>query len=41
MEISNPFTFKYRPRTLQDFQMSEDLRNVLHTFISLEKLNFL
>ena len=41
MEISNPFTFKYRPRTLQDFQMSEDLRNVLHTFISLEKLNIL
>lgn len=41
MEISNPFTFKYRPRTLQDFQMNTDLRNVLHTFISLEKLNIL
>lgn len=41
MEISSPFTFKYRPRTLEDFQMNHDLRNVLHTFISLEKLNIL
>lgn len=41
MELSNPFTFKYRPRTLEDFQMNDDLRNVLHTFIGLEKLNIL
>jgi replication factor C subunit 2/4 len=41
MEISRPFTLKYRPRTLDDFQMNDDLRNVLYTFIRLEKLNIL
>lgn len=41
MEVSSPFTFKYRPRILDDFQMNIDLRNVLHTFICLEKLNIL
>lgn len=41
MEVSSPFTFKYRPKTLEDFQMSKDLRDVLHTFIELEKLNIL
>ena len=37
----DPFTYKYRPKRLKDFQMNEELRGILNTLIAIEKLNIL
>ena len=37
----DPFTYKYRPKLLKDFQMNPELRGILNTLIAIEKLNIL
>ena len=37
----DPFTYKYRPKLLKDFQMNPELRSILNTLIAIEKLNLL
>ncbi len=37
----DPFTYKYRPKLLKDFQMNPQLRSILNTLIAIEKLNLL
>ena len=37
----DPFTYKYRPKLLKDFQINKALRGILNTLIAIEKLNIL
>ena len=37
----DPFTYKYRPKLLKDFQINKELRGILNTLIAIEKLNIL
>ena len=37
----DPFTYKYRPKLLCEFQMNQELRGILNTLIAIEKLNIL
>lgn len=35
------FSHKYRPRTLQDFSLDDDLSDMLHTFLQIDSINVL
>lgn len=39
--VKDTFTFKYRPKKLSEFNMSEPLRNVLYSFIHTETFNII
>ena len=36
-----PFIYKYRPQYLKDFQLDDDLHNILNTLINIDTLNLL
>lgn len=39
--VKDTFTYKYQPKKLYEFKMSEDLRNILLSFIQNEKMNII
>jgi len=37
----DPFTYKYRPKVLKDFQIAHELRNMIQTMINIGQMNIL
>lgn len=39
--VKDTFTYKYQPKKLSEFNMNEDLRNILLSFVNSEKMNII
>ena len=39
--MKQPFLFKYRPRLINDFEMDQEIKDIIRTFIEMDNLNII